>query len=77
MLRPRVTGETVRVEEDLFVRQDGTLVPVPYSLAPMAIIDYVMLAPFSSRISQRDRDEEGGYHAGHTEEVATWAATYG
>lgn len=35
MLRPRVTGETVRVDEDWFVRRDGTMVPVAYSSAPL------------------------------------------
>lgn len=34
LLRPRTTGETVRVEEDWFVRRDGTLAPVSYSSAP-------------------------------------------
>ncbi len=37
LLRPRVTGESVRVEEDWFVRSDGTLVPVAYSSAPIPI----------------------------------------
>jgi PAS domain S-box-containing protein len=35
LLRPRVTGEVVRVEEDWFVRRDGTFVPVAYSSAPV------------------------------------------
>ncbi len=35
LLRPRTTGETVRVEEDWFVRADGSLVPVAYSSAPV------------------------------------------
>lgn len=35
LLRPRMTGESVRVEEDWFVRHDGTLVPVAYSSAPI------------------------------------------
>lgn len=35
LLRPRTTGESVRVEEDWFVRRDGTLVPVAYSSAPI------------------------------------------
>lgn len=34
LLRPRTTGETVRVAEDWFVRRDGSLVPVSYSSAP-------------------------------------------
>jgi PAS domain S-box-containing protein len=36
LLRPRTTGETVRVDEDWFVRRDGTFVPVAYSSAPVA-----------------------------------------
>jgi PAS domain S-box-containing protein len=39
LLRPRVTGETVRVDDDWFVRQDGSLVPVAYSSAPMPLSD--------------------------------------
>jgi PAS domain S-box-containing protein len=39
LLRPRVNGETVRVEEDWFVRQDGSLVSVAYSSAPVALPD--------------------------------------
>lgn len=36
MLRPRQTGETVRVELDWFTRRDGRMVPVAYSSAPLA-----------------------------------------
>jgi PAS domain S-box-containing protein len=39
LLRPRTTGEAVRVDDDWFVRQDGTLVPVAYSSAPIALSD--------------------------------------
>ena len=39
LLRPRLDGETVRVEDDWFVRQDGTLVPVAYSSAPVRLSD--------------------------------------
>ncbi|QEC49754.1 PAS domain S-box protein [Baekduia soli] len=35
LLRPRATGAVVRVEEDWFVRRDGTMVPVAYSSAPV------------------------------------------
>ena len=34
MLRVRVTGQTLHMEEDWFVRKDGSLVPVAYSSAP-------------------------------------------
>src|SRR3954469_22723324 len=36
LLRPRVSGETVRVELDWFIRRDGSFVPVSYASAPMA-----------------------------------------
>jgi PAS domain S-box-containing protein len=36
LLRPRVTGEVVRVALDWFVRRDGTFVPVSYASAPVA-----------------------------------------
>jgi len=39
LLRPRLNGETVRVEEDWFVRQDGSLAAVSYSSAPIALPD--------------------------------------
>jgi PAS domain S-box-containing protein len=34
LLAPRLTGETVRVERDWFVRGDGSMVPVAYASAP-------------------------------------------
>jgi PAS domain S-box-containing protein len=37
LLRPRSTGEVVRVEEDWFVRRDGRFVPVAYSSAPVMV----------------------------------------
>ena len=37
MLRPRVTGETVRVDDDCFWRQDGSKLRVAYSSAPLPI----------------------------------------
>lgn len=39
LLRPRLSGETVRVDDDWFVRQDGSLVAVAYSSAPVALAD--------------------------------------
>src|SRR4029453_3705990 len=39
LLGPRVPGETVRVDDDWFVRQDGSLVPVAYSSAPIDLPD--------------------------------------
>src|SRR3954471_10394135 len=37
LLKPRVTGETVRIELDWFVRRDGTFLPVGYASSPMDI----------------------------------------
>jgi PAS domain S-box-containing protein len=37
MLRPRVTGETIRVDDDCFWRRDGSKFRVAYSSAPLPI----------------------------------------
>ena len=37
LLRPRVSGELVRVEADWFIRRDGSFVPVSYSSAPVNV----------------------------------------
>ena len=34
VLRPRETGEAVQVDDDWFIRRDGSMVPVAYSSAP-------------------------------------------
>ncbi len=34
LLRPRLTGEAVQVDDDWFVRKDGSMLPVAYSSAP-------------------------------------------
>jgi PAS domain S-box-containing protein len=39
LLRPRLNGDTVRVDDDWFVRQDGSLVSVSYSSAPVPLQD--------------------------------------
>jgi PAS domain S-box-containing protein len=39
LLRPRMSGETVRVDDDWFVRQDGSLVAVAYSSGPVPLED--------------------------------------
>jgi PAS domain S-box-containing protein len=39
LLRPLQTGETIRVDDDWFVRQDGSLVAVAYSSAPVTLED--------------------------------------
>ncbi|MGX6450067.1 PAS domain-containing protein, partial [Patulibacter sp. S7RM1-6] len=35
LLRPRTTGEVVRVDLDWFVRRDGGMVPIAYSSSPL------------------------------------------
>ena len=35
LLLPRVTGEAVQVDDDWFIRRDGSMVPVAYSSAPL------------------------------------------
>ena len=37
MLRPRQTGETISVDEDWFVRPDGSMFPVAYTSAPLEL----------------------------------------
>jgi PAS domain S-box-containing protein len=37
--RPRINGDTVRVEDDAFVQQDGSLIRVAYSSAPISLVD--------------------------------------
>jgi PAS domain S-box-containing protein len=39
LLRPRETGESVEVDDDWFVRRDGTMVPVAYTSAPFETPD--------------------------------------
>jgi hypothetical protein len=39
MLGPRISGETIRVDHDWFVRQDGSFVEVAYSSAPVPLQD--------------------------------------
>jgi PAS domain S-box-containing protein len=39
LLRPRLTGETVRIDLDWFVRKDTTYAPVSYSSAPVDLTD--------------------------------------
>jgi hypothetical protein len=53
LLRPRQTGEPVRVDHDWFVRRDGTFVPVVYSSAPVTQVDD------RSSLAQRCHDPSG------------------
>jgi PAS domain S-box-containing protein len=54
LLRPRTTGETVRVELDWFIRRDGSFVPVSYSSAPMASGAVVVFRDVSERLAAEE-----------------------
>jgi PAS domain S-box-containing protein len=58
LLRPRQNGETVRVDRDWFVRQDGSLVAVAYSSAPVPLQDGRGAVVSFRDISERRSPEE-------------------
>ncbi|QRP43310.1 PAS domain-containing sensor histidine kinase [Amycolatopsis sp. FDAARGOS 1241] len=39
LLRPRMTGETVRCDDDWFFRRDGSMFPISWRSAPLALPD--------------------------------------
>ena len=57
LLAPRPTGEPVRVEQDWFVRRDGSFVPVAYSSAPVTIGARRGAVVVFRDISERNRAE--------------------
>ncbi len=57
LLRPRTTGEAVRVEQDWFVRKDDTFVPVTYSSAPVTVNGRRGAVVVFRDLSERDRAE--------------------
>jgi PAS domain S-box-containing protein len=57
LLAPRQTGEPVRVDQDWFVRRDGSFVPVAYSSAPVAIGPGRGAVVVFRDISERNRAE--------------------
>jgi PAS domain S-box-containing protein len=57
LLAPRQTGEPVRVDQDWFVRRDGSFVPVAYSSAPVAIGARRGAVVVFRDISERNRAE--------------------
>lgn len=57
LLRPRVTGEPVRVGQDWFVRRDGSFVPVAYSSAPVTVRARRGAVVVFRDISERNRAE--------------------
>ena len=58
LLRPRLNGETVRVDHDWFVRQDGSLAAVAYSSAPVPLQDGRGAVVSFRDISERRTPEE-------------------
>jgi PAS domain S-box-containing protein len=68
LLRPRQSGETVRVELDWFVRRDGDLVPVGYASAPVETED-----GRGAVVVFRDMTERLAAEAARTREVAARA----
>ncbi len=86
LLRPRVTGEVVRVEEDWFIRRDGAFVPVAYSSAPVATEDgrgaIVVFQDITQRLSAqeaqaRERAERARAAAVHASRARILEATLG
>ena len=57
LLRPRATGEVVRVDEDWFVRRDGTFVAVAYSSAPVMVAGARGAVVVFSDLGERRRAE--------------------
>jgi PAS domain S-box-containing protein len=58
LLRPPRDGVTVHVEEDWFVRADGTMVPVAYSSAPLPLPDGRGAVVVFRDVSERRRSEQ-------------------
>lgn len=57
LLRPRQTGEAVRVDQDWFIRRDGSFVPVAYSSAPVSFAQRRGAVVVFRDISERNRAE--------------------
>jgi PAS domain S-box-containing protein len=57
LLRPRANGEPVRVDEDWFIRRDGTFVAVAYSSAPVNVGGARGAVIVFSDLSERRRAE--------------------
>jgi PAS domain S-box-containing protein len=57
LLQPRQTGEAVRVDQDWFIRRDGSFVPVAYSSAPVMFGERRGAVVVFRDISERNRAE--------------------
>jgi PAS domain S-box-containing protein len=58
LLRPRMTGETIRMEEDWFFRKDGAMFPVSYTSAPIELPSGRGAVVAFSDIAERRRVEQ-------------------
>ena len=67
LLRPRETGEAVQVDDDWFIRRDGSMVPVAYSSAPFRHADgraaVVVFRDMTTRLRGRAAAAAGGGRA--------------
>ncbi|WP_241004311.1 histidine kinase [Conexibacter sp. SYSU D00693] len=70
LLRPRATGEAVQVEQDWFVRRDGSMVPVAYSSSPLQMAEGRGAVVVFRDISERLEAEEARLREGIARSLA-------
>jgi PAS domain S-box-containing protein len=73
MLRPRATGETVRVDDDCFWRKDGTKFRVAYSSAPLPQRDgrgaVVVFRDVTARLDAEEAARRGAVESARAAEI--------
>src|SRR5436190_7850385 len=73
MLRPRATGETVRVDDDCFWRKDGSKFRVAYSSAPLPQRDgrgaVVVFRDVTARLDAEEAAREGAVERARAQEI--------
>jgi PAS domain S-box-containing protein len=73
MLRPRATGETVRVDDDCFWRKDGSKFRVAYSSAPLPQRDgrgaVVVFRDVTARLDAEESDRRGAVERARAQEI--------
>ena len=73
MLRPRSTGETVRVDDDCFWRKDGTKFRVAYSSAPLPQRDgrgaVVVFRDVTARLDAEEAARRGAVESARAQEI--------
>ena len=74
LLRPRETGEAVHVDDDWFIRGDGSMVPVAYSSAPFDPPDgraaVVVFRDMTARLRAEQSRLRAETERAHTQELA-------